>query len=90
MLDLALLRRDPERVRRAAARRAAGAAFVDDVEAADTELRAARTGVETLKAEKNALTALISKASDRAVEAKRLRPEIAALDERIAAASAAI
>jgi seryl-tRNA synthetase len=87
MLDLALLRRDPERVRRAAARRAVGAAFVDDAIVLDTRLRAARTGAEALKAEKNALTARISKATDRAAEAQRLRPEIVALDARIAAAS---
>ena len=90
MLDLALLRRDPERVRRAAARRAGGAAFVDGVAALDAELRAARTAAETLKAEKNALTASIAKAADRAAEAQRLRPEIAALDARIATASEAI
>lgn len=90
MLDLALLRRDPERVRRIAARRPAGAAFVDEVLALDATLRAARTSVETLKAEKNALTAQISKASDRAVEAQRLRPAIAELDERIALAGTTI
>ena len=90
MLDLALLRRAPERVRRAAARRAGGAAFVDGVAALDAELRAARTAAETLKAEKNALTASIAKAADRAAEAQRLRPEIAALDARIATASEAI
>ena len=90
MLDLALLRRDPERVRRAAARRAGGAAFVDGVAALDAELRAARTAAETLKAEKNALTASIAKAADRAAEAQRLRPELAALDARIATASEAI
>jgi seryl-tRNA synthetase len=90
MLDLALLRRDPERVRRAAARRPAGAAFVDDVVALDTQLRAARTASESLKAEKNALTAQISKAADRGAEAQRLRPEIAALDARIAEAAAAV
>ena len=90
MLDLALLRRDPERVRRIAARRATGAAFVDDVVAVDGELRAARTAAETLKAEKNALTARIAKAADRAAEAQRLRPEIAALDARIADAAASV
>jgi seryl-tRNA synthetase len=90
MLDLALLRRDPERVRRIAARRATGAAFVDDVVAVDGELRAARTAAETLKAEKNALTARIAKAPDRAAEAQRLRPEIAALDARIADAAASV
>jgi seryl-tRNA synthetase len=90
MLDLTLLRRDPERVRRAAARRAYGADFVDEVVSLDTRLRGARTSAEALKAEKNALTALVSKASDRAAEAARLRPEIAALDSRIVAATDAI
>ena len=90
MLDLALLRRDPQRVRRIAARRATGAAFVDEVVAVDAQLRAARTFAESLQAEKNALTAQISKAADRAAAARRLRPEIAALDARIAAAGAAL
>src|SRR5271156_682193 len=90
MLDLALLRRDPERVRRAAARRATGAAFVDDVLAIDAQLRAARTTAETLQAEKNALTARISTAAERAATARELRPQIAALDARVAAANVAI
>jgi seryl-tRNA synthetase len=90
MLDLALVRRDPDHVRRAAERRTGGAGFVDDVLAVDAQLRAARTSAESLKAEKNALTAQISKAPDRAAAAERLRPGIDALDARIAAASAAI
>ena len=90
MLDLALLRRDPERVRRAASRRPGGGAFVDDVLGLDAELRGARTTSERLKADKNALTAQISKSPDRAAEAQRLRPELAALDADIAAAAASI
>ncbi len=90
MLDLALLRRDPERVRRAAARRATGAGFVDDVLALDAQLRAARTTVEQRKAQKNALTAQIGRAADRAAEAQRLRPEIAALDAQVADAAASL
>ena len=90
MLDLTLLRHDPERVRRAAARRPNGADFVDEVIALDARLRAARTSGEALKAEKNALTARISKSADRAAEAARLRPEIASLDARIVAANDAI
>ncbi|MFY9781743.1 MAG: serine--tRNA ligase [Candidatus Baltobacteraceae bacterium] len=90
MLDLALVRRDPEGVRRSAARRGNGAAFVDEILSLDAELRAARTRLETLKAEKNALTERISKAADRASEARRLRPEIASLDEQIAAAGEAL
>jgi seryl-tRNA synthetase len=90
MLDLALLRRDPERVRRVAARRPAGAGFVDEVLALDTKLRTARTRAETLKADKNGLTAEISRAGDRAAEAQRLRPQIAELDAAIAAAGETI
>jgi len=90
MLDLALLRRDPERVRRAAARRPAGAAFVDDVLQLDQALREARTSAENLRAEKNKLTEQISVDPDRAAKAQELRPHIAAYDERIAAASQAI
>ncbi len=90
MLDLALLRRDPDRVRTAAARRAGNADFVDVVLALDVEQRAARTAAETLRAEKNALTASISRAADRAETARRLRPEIAALDARIEEAIALV
>ena len=90
MLDLALVRRDPERVRRAAARRPTGAFFLDDVLALDAQLRAARTAVEGLKAQKNALTGQISRAGDRAAAARELRPEIATLDARIAEMSDAL
>jgi seryl-tRNA synthetase len=86
MLDLNLLRSDPERVRISARRRGQSDAFVDHILALDGERRAALTSAETLKAEKNALTASISKATDRAAEAARLKPEIAALDARITAA----
>ncbi len=90
MLDLALLRRDPDGVRRAAERRGNGAAFVDDVLALDTELRAARTASEQLKAEKNQLSAAISKSPDRKQAAEQLRPQLQQLDGRIAVALARI
>jgi seryl-tRNA synthetase len=86
MLDLNLLRSDPERVRISARRRGQSDAFVDRVLALDGERRAALTSAERLKAEKNALTESISNAPDRAAEAARLKPQIAALDARIAAA----
>jgi seryl-tRNA synthetase len=86
MLDLNLVRSDPERVRISARRRGNGAAFVDRILELDAERRTALTMAETLKAEKNALTASISKAADRGAEAARLKPEIAALDARILAA----
>ena len=90
MLDLALLRRDPERVRRSAARRGTGTAFVDEALALDGQVRGARTAAEQLKAQKNTLTAQIARAEDRAAAAQRLRPDIAALDLRIAAATEAL
>ncbi|HEV3156681.1 MAG TPA: serine--tRNA ligase [Candidatus Baltobacteraceae bacterium] len=90
MLDLTLLRREPDFVRRLASRRPAGSTFVDRVLAVDADLRTARTRSESLKAEKNNLTQQISHASDRAETATRLRPQIAELDLRISEASAAI
>jgi seryl-tRNA synthetase len=90
MLDLNLVRTDPERVRISARRRGQSAAFVDRILELDTQRRAALTTAETLKAEKNALTASISKAADRGAEAARLKPEIAALDARIVAAGEAL
>jgi seryl-tRNA synthetase len=85
MLELALLRTDPERVRISARRRGQSDAFVDRVLALDVERRTAIASVEALKAEKNAVSAAIGKAADRAAEAARRKPEIAALDARIAA-----
>jgi seryl-tRNA synthetase len=87
MLDLTLVRTDPDRVRSSARRRGQSDAFVDRILELDAERRTAMTTAESLKAEKNALTASISKAADRGAEAARLKPEIAALDARIAAAS---
>ena len=89
MLDIGLIRRDPESVRRAAARKGE-ASFVDRALAIDADLRKALTGVERLRAEKNALTQRISRAPDRAAEAAALKPEIAALDAKIGESSARV
>jgi seryl-tRNA synthetase len=86
VLNLDLLRREPDRVRVAARRRGIGAEFVDRILELDRERRAAITGVEVLKAEKNALTARISRAADKQAVAAELRPKIAELDASIAAA----
>jgi seryl-tRNA synthetase len=87
MLDIALIRRDPERVRDSARRRGGDPAFVDRVLELDAARRRAVTAVEGIKAEKNALTASISNAADRAAAARDLRPQIAALDARLDAAA---
>ena len=83
MLNLDLLRREPDHVRVAARRRGGGGEFVDRVLELDRERRAAITGAEALKAEKNALTAQIAKAADKKGAAAELRPKIAELDAQI-------
>jgi len=83
MLDIALIRRDPDRVRDSARRRGQDPAFVDRVLELDAAYRRALTAAEALKAEKNGLTGAISRAADRAAAARELRPRIAALDARI-------
>ncbi len=90
MLNLELLRREPDHVRVAARRRGGGAEFVDRVLALDRDRRAAITGVEALKAEKNALTGEIAKAADKKTAAAELRPRITELDARIAEAGAQV
>src|SRR5450755_1840200 len=87
MLDIALIRRDPERVRESALRRGGDPTFVDRVLELDAAYRRALTAVEALKAEKNGLTAAISRAADRAAAARELRPRIAALDAQIGEAA---
>ncbi len=86
MLNLELLRRDPDHVRAAARRRGGSAEFVDRILELDRDRRAAITSAEALKAEKNALTAQIARAADKKAAATELRPQIAALDAQIAAA----
>jgi seryl-tRNA synthetase len=86
VLNLDLLRREPDHVRIAARRRGIGAEFVDRVLDLDRERRATIAAVERLKADKNALTAQIAKAADKKAAAAELRPKIADLDAQIVAA----
>jgi seryl-tRNA synthetase len=90
VLNIDLLRREPDHVRAAARRRGLGAEFVDRVLALDRERRAAITRAETYKAEKNALSAQIAKAADKKTAAAELRPKIAELDRQIAEAGAQV
>lgn len=87
MLDIALIRRDPDRVRESARRRGGDPAFVDRVLELDAAKRRALTAVEGIKAEKNTLTASIATSADRAAAARELRPQIAALDLQLDAAA---
>jgi seryl-tRNA synthetase len=86
VLNLDLLRRDPDRVRIASRRRGIDAEFVDRVLALDERRRDLITASEQLKAEKNQLTASIAKAADKKLAAQELRPKIAQLDAQVAAA----
>jgi len=90
MLDIALIRRDPDRVRASAQRRGQDPSFVDAVLELDAAWRAGVTSVEALKAEKNALSDRVKVATDKAAAAAELRPQIAALDARIVDANAAL
>ncbi len=83
MLDVGLIRRDPERVRRSAKRRGLDPAFVDEVLRLDEEYRSALTAAENAKAEKNRLSAEIGKAADKAVAARELHSKLDELSRRI-------
>jgi seryl-tRNA synthetase len=79
MLDIVLLRRDPDRVRRSARRRGMDPSFVDEILRLDAEHRSALTAAESAKAEKNRLSAGIGRAEDKAAAALELRPKLDAL-----------
>ena len=83
MLDIALVRRDPDRVRRSAQRRGLDPAFVDTVLQLDEAYRSSLAACEQLKAEKNRISAEIGKAADKALAAKTLKPQIDELSARI-------
>jgi len=86
MLDINLIRRDPDRVRRSCERRGIDASVVDDILRLDEQYRSALTQSESLKAQKNALSASIAQAADRAQKAAELRPELDRLAKEIAQA----
>ncbi len=84
MLDIDVVRRDPDRVRRSARRRGLDPSFVDEVLRYDGEYRSALTAVERQKAEKNRLSGEIGRAADKAAAARELRPAIETLSNEIA------
>jgi len=76
MLDIALIRRDPDRVRRSCERRGIDASCVDEILQLDDQYRSARTAAETLASQKNALSSEVGRAPDKAEAASRLRPQL--------------
>ena len=85
MLDIVVVRRDPDRVRRSARRRGQDPSFVDEILRLDTEYRSALTAVEAAKAEKNRISAEIGKAADKAAAARELRPKLDEIASAVAA-----
>lgn len=83
MLDVGLIRRDPERVRSSAKRRGLDPAFVDEVLRLDEEYRSALTAAERATAEKNRLSAEIGKAADKSAAARELKPKLDELGQNI-------
>ena len=84
MLDIALIRRDPDRVRESLRRRGLDVSPVGEVLRYDEEYRSALTAVERAKAEKNQLSTAIAEAPDKAAAARELRPRLDELAQRIA------
>jgi seryl-tRNA synthetase len=84
MLDIAVVRRDPDRVRRSARRRGLDPSFVDEILRYDVEYRSALTAAEKAKAEKNRLSAEIGRSPDKAATARARRPAIEGLSQTIA------
>ncbi|HZV76139.1 MAG TPA: serine--tRNA ligase [Candidatus Babeliales bacterium] len=84
MLDIALIRRDPDRVRESLRRRGLDVSPVGEVLRYDEEYRSALTAVERAKAEKNRLSTAIAEAQDKAAAARELRPQLDELAQRIA------
>ncbi len=89
MLDINLIRENPEVVRAALQRRNMDTAIIDELQAVDLERRTLITEVEALKAERNAVSKEIGKMKDPAerqakIDAMRqVGDRIAALDEKI-------
>ena len=83
MLDIAVIRRDPDRVRESLVRRGLDPTPVGDLLRYDEEYRSALTAVEQAKAEKNRLSGSIAEARDKAAAARELRPKIDEISRRI-------
>ncbi len=83
MLDIAVIRRDPDRVRNSLIRRGLDPSPVDEILRYDEEYRSALSAVERAKAEKNRLSLAIGEAEDKAAAARELRPKLSELARRI-------
>ena len=83
MLDIAVIRRDPDRVRNTLIRRGLDPSPVGEILRYDEEYRSALSDVEQAKAEKNRLSLAIGEAEDKAATARELRPKLSELAQRL-------
>jgi seryl-tRNA synthetase len=96
MLDINLVRENPDLIRQTLSKRQMDPSAVDHVLAMDAERRALLTQVEALKAERNSVSKAIGKSKDQAerqekIEAMRMvGDQIAVLDERVRQADEAL
>ncbi len=95
MLDIELIRNDPERVREALRKRNDDPALVDEVYALDVRRREMLQEVETLRAERNRVSKEIGRMQDkdarqaRITEMRELGEQLAAFEEKLRAVEAA-
>ncbi len=83
MLDLRLIRANPELVRQAIEKRRQEATVLDELLAADTRRRALLVEVETLKAERNRVSGEVAKLKAQKADASDLITQMRAVGERI-------
>jgi seryl-tRNA synthetase len=83
MLDIVMIRRDPDRVRRSLQRRGLDLLVVDEVLRLDTEYRSALAKLEEAQGERNRLSSQIGKAPDKAKARAELQLQIDAVSARI-------
>ncbi|MGH7661011.1 MAG: serine--tRNA ligase, partial [Vulcanimicrobiaceae bacterium] len=82
MLDIGLIRRDPEGVRRAAARKG-DASWVDPVLELDAQRREAQTRLDMARAAKNNVTKEIARSSDHTAAALQHADSLRSMDNEI-------
>ncbi|HUY41259.1 MAG TPA: serine--tRNA ligase [Candidatus Dormibacteraeota bacterium] len=84
MLDIVVIRRDPDRVRQSLRRRSLDPSVVDEILRLDAEYRSTLVGLESAQAARKALSAEIGMAADKAAATAERRPQLDALAGRIA------
>lgn len=86
MLDIVVIRRDPDRVRRSLRRRGHDPSVIDEVLRLDAEYRSALAELEAAQGERKTLSAEIGRAADKAAATQERRPRLDAIAHRIAEA----